>query len=54
MEEIRLLSPSADYAEDIMKFKQEILLASDDDAFAGCGKLLLKMYMGLRCRGSHL
>lgn len=39
MEEIRLLSPSADYAEDIMRFKQEIILANDDDAFAGCGSL---------------
>lgn len=39
METINLISPSAEYAEDIMRFKQEILLANDDDSFAGCGSL---------------
>lgn len=39
MEEIRLVNPSIEYAEDIMQFKQEIISAKDSDAFAGCGSL---------------
>lgn len=39
MKEIRLIKPSIEYAEDIMKFRQEILEANDADSFAGCGVL---------------
>lgn len=39
MEEIRLLSPSMEYDEDIMQFRKEILEAKDADSFAGCGSL---------------
>lgn len=37
MEEIRLVNPSIEYAEDIMQFKQEIISAND--RFEGCGSL---------------
>ena len=39
MEEIKLVKPTIEYADDIMQFKQEILDANDPDAFAGCGNL---------------
>lgn len=39
MDEIRLLKPTIDYADDIMRFRQEIIDANDPDAFAGCGNL---------------
>lgn len=39
-EEIRLIKPSLEYAEDIMCFRKEIMEADDgEDAFAGCGRL---------------
>ena len=37
MNGIKLIKPSIEYAEDIMKFRQEILDAGDD--FSGCGPL---------------
>lgn len=37
MEDIRLISPSIEYAEDILQFRQELLDAKDVDSFAGCG-----------------
>jgi len=37
VDEIRLVKPSADYADDIMAFRQELLDA--DSEFAGCGSL---------------
>lgn len=39
MEEIRLIKPTIEYAEDIMQFREEILNANDDNSFAGCGSL---------------
>lgn len=39
MEEIILIKPSIEYAEDIMQFRKEILEANDSDSFAGCGNL---------------
>lgn len=40
MDTIRLQFPTADYAEEIWNFRQEILNAQDgDDEFAGCGCL---------------
>ncbi|MCM1498155.1 MAG: GNAT family N-acetyltransferase [Clostridium sp.] len=39
MDAIKLVRPSAEYTEDLMGFKQEILLANDDDSFAGCSHL---------------
>lgn len=39
MEEIKLISPSVEYGEDIMKFRKEIMEANDNDSFAGCGSL---------------
>lgn len=39
MDEIKLIKPTMEYAEDIMQFRQEILDAKDPDAFAGCGNL---------------
>lgn len=39
MDEIKLLKPTMDYAEDIMKFRKEIFEAKDADDFAGCGNL---------------
>jgi len=37
MDEIKLIKPSIEYAEDIMKFRQELLDAGDE--FSGCGLL---------------
>ena len=39
MDEIRLITPSMAYAEQIMAMRQEILNAADEDSFAGCGSL---------------
>jgi len=40
MEEIRLLSPTREYAQEITDFRRELLEADDgDDSFAGCGSL---------------
>ncbi|MGN0506802.1 MAG: GNAT family N-acetyltransferase [Lachnospiraceae bacterium] len=36
MDKITLVKPTMEYAEDIMDFRQEILNAKDEDAFAGC------------------
>ena len=38
-EEIRLISPSLEYDEDIMQFRRELIEADDSDTFAGCGSL---------------
>ena len=37
--EIILKKPAHEYMEDILKFRQEIIQANDDDAFAGCSGL---------------
>ena len=39
MNEIKLIEPTNEYAEDIWKFRQEIIDSSDHDKFAGCGTL---------------
>lgn len=39
MEEIKLITPSVEYGEDIMNLRQEIIDANDEDSFAGCGSL---------------
>lgn len=39
MSEIILVKPKIEYAEDIIKFRQELLDAKDADAFAGCACL---------------
>lgn len=39
MEKIRLLNPTMEYEEDILQFREELINANDDDAFAGCGSL---------------
>lgn len=39
MEEIILVKPSMEYAQDIMQFRKEIMEANDSDSFAGCTKL---------------
>lgn len=39
MDKIRLLTPTKEYSEDIMKFRSEIIKAGDKDLFAGCGNL---------------
>ncbi len=39
MQEIKLISPSMEYHDDIMRFRQEIMDANDSDSFAGCGSL---------------
>ncbi len=39
MDKIQLIKPTIEYADDIMRFKQEIIDANDPDAFAGCGNL---------------
>lgn len=39
MEEIRLVKPTIQYAEQIMQFRQELIDAKDGDSFAGCGSL---------------
>lgn len=37
MDLLKLISPTIDYAEDIMQFRAELLDAKDADSFAGCG-----------------
>ncbi|MGN1346598.1 MAG: GNAT family N-acetyltransferase [Eubacteriales bacterium] len=39
MENLRLIPPSADYADAILDFKRELASAGDADAFAGCSFL---------------
>lgn len=39
MEEIILVKPTMEYAEDISQFRQEIFDSNDKDSFAGCGNL---------------
>lgn len=39
MNEIRLIKPTMHYAEQIMQFRQELIVAKDGDSFAGCGSL---------------
>lgn len=39
MSAIRLIEPTLEYAEDIWKFRQEIIDSDDKDKFAGCGNL---------------
>lgn len=39
MSAIRLIEPTLEYAEDIWRFRQEILDSDDRDKFAGCGNL---------------
>lgn len=39
MDQIKLIKPTIEYADDIMRFRQEIIEAKDPDAFAGCGNL---------------
>lgn len=39
MEEIRLIKPTMEYAQDIMDFRRELQAANDADCFAGCSGL---------------
>ena len=39
MDEIRLIDPTMEYADDIMMFRKEIMEANDMDSFSGCGGL---------------
>lgn len=39
MDEIRLIDPTMEYADDIMLFRKEMMEANDKDSFAGCGSL---------------
>ncbi|MBR3841379.1 MAG: GNAT family N-acetyltransferase [Erysipelotrichales bacterium] len=39
MLDIKLIEPTMDYAEDIWRFRQEIIDSDDNDKFAGCGNL---------------
>lgn len=39
MDQIKLIKPTIEYADDIMQLRQEIIEAKDPDAFAGCGNL---------------
>ena len=39
MDDIRLVSPSMAYEDDLLCFQQELLEAEDADSFAGCGSL---------------
>lgn len=39
MEELRLVRPAPEYAEELRKFRQELLEAGDADSFAGCSRL---------------
>ncbi len=39
MSDIILKKPTIEYADDIMRFRQEIIDVNDPDAFAGCGNL---------------
>jgi len=36
---IKLVSPTAKYSDQIMRFKQELIESNDADSFAGCGDL---------------
>lgn len=36
---IKLTEPTAEYEEDIWRFRQEIIASNDKDKFAGCGNL---------------
>ena len=36
---IKLVTPTIEYADDIMEFRRELLNAGDVDSFAGCGDL---------------
>lgn len=36
MQEIRLVKPTMEYAQEILQFRQELLEAGDTDCFAGC------------------
>ena len=36
---IKLVTPTIEYADDIMEFRRELLNANDVDSFAGCGAL---------------
>lgn len=37
--DIKIIKPTLEYAEDIWKFRQEIIDSDDKDKFAGCGNL---------------
>lgn len=39
MSEIILIEPTIEYADDIMRFRKEIMDSDDQDKFAGCGSL---------------
>lgn len=39
MNTLKLITPTIEYADDILQFRQEILEANDADSFAGCGDL---------------
>lgn len=39
MEEIQLIEPTMEYADDIMMFRKELIEANDKDSFAGCSGL---------------
>lgn len=39
MNQIQLIEPTEEYAEQIWQFRQEILDSNDNDKFAGCGNL---------------
>ena len=39
MSEIKLIKPTMEYGEDILKFREEILNSKDTDSFAGCFNL---------------
>ena len=39
MSDIKIIEPTMEYAEDIWKFRQEIIDSDDHDKFAGCGNL---------------
>lgn len=39
MNKIKLITPTLEYSNDIMEFRNEIINANDNDSFAGCGNL---------------
>ena len=39
MNKIKLITPTSEYSDDIMEFRNEILNSDDKDSFAGCGNL---------------
>lgn len=45
MEDIRLISPSIEYAEDILQFRAELLEAKDADSSANLHKLFMLTYV---------